>query len=341
MSIKTSQNTPGWLLFLIISIGLHAALAGLSFSPKALRIITPELYKKKAVQRQNPFYIDIITLPPDAIGRKEPPKLIKRFADRSMSVDEERSPLPLYGSGPQVSATPRPITPATAARGAQKTGASGKAAGPVAAEKTIKQSRGSKDVSKESGSPRKKAEKDRDVIIVDYKSAVETNAGEGVNKKTTIAGDAAGNNGRTGSVAPASLFPSKETIAKVVRKGSGARHTGVYSNRPSKKLQINTTELKDARYLLDLKRKLDLYWQYPVAAARRGEQGKLRAVFEIKRDGTIHNIKLVKSSGYPTLDDAVVTALRLCSPLNPLPETFKKDALDVKASFEYILTQLQ
>ncbi len=107
----------------------------------------------------------------------------------------------------------------------------------------------------------------------------------------------------------------------------------------SKQLQINATELKDARYLLDLKRKLDLYWEYPASAARRGEQGTLRAEFKVKRDGTIYEIKLVKSSGYPTLDDAVINALRLCSPLNPLPDSFEKDALNVKARFKYILTQ--
>jgi protein TonB len=127
----------------------------------------------------------------------------------------------------------------------------------------------------------------------------------------------------------------------VVRKNNaGGGRRGIYTRERSKKLHINATELKDARYLLDLKRKLDLYWNYPISAARRGEQGKLRATFKVKRDGTIYEIKLVKSSGYPTLDDAVITALRLCSPLNPLPETFEKEELDVRANFEYVLTRM-
>ncbi|VAV83660.1 hypothetical protein MNBD_DELTA01-939 [hydrothermal vent metagenome] len=375
MSIKTYQIGSNWIIFLAISIAMHLTLLVFSFSPEALKLITPDLHKKIAVQRQNPFYVEVITLPPGAAGMKITPKQLTRFANESRSVDVEGSPVPIVGQGrpgtqrpqqaqrlnlfpprpsptSQGSGSSRGLRGAGAKAGSNKTKHSktGKNTGKNKGNQSKAEKGTGKGTKKSSLSSSKAVVKDGAIIIEELPAAASSgNKGNGLGNKGGSSGSAAagsrtGNGNGAGEVGPPSLFPSNESIARVIRKnrGTGSRSQGgIYLRRLSKQLQINATELKDARYLLDLKRKLDLYWDYPASAARRGEQGTLRAVFKVKRDGTIYEIKLVKSSGYPTLDDAVINALRLCSPLNPLPDSFEKDELNVKARFKYILTQVQ
>ncbi len=389
MSIKTSHIGNNWIIFLAISIAMHLALLALSFSPEALKLITPEPRQIATPESKRPFYVDVITLPPDAAGKKITPKLLTRFANESRSVEIEGSPRPALGLGSgksrrDVRAKPQSAKAATkpdlypdsarpkataSSKGSKKT--QGQNAGKATDTKTNKNtgSSASGKFNKTQSKAAKKTDKTRsgkavikdNVIIIEQQPAAavwkehndqDSKTGSSVNngtKNKTGLGKA-GNLGNTGSlsktggrgeVGPPSLFPSNESIARVVRKtrrSGGDALGGIYMRNRTKQLQLNATELKDARYLLDLKRKLALYWNYPPAAARRGEQGTVRALFKVKRDGTIYDIKLDKSSGYPTLDDAVINALRLCSPLNPLPDDFKKEELKVRARFKYILT---
>jgi len=374
MSIKTSQIGSNWITFLVISITIHITLIILSFSPETFDLVTPGLHKTRAAQGQKPFYVEVITLPPGVTGKKITPKQLTRFANESRSVEVEGAPAPVSGKGRPSAQTPPPakkpdLSPPGQAAASQRTGSSrglssGKAVSgntgtPATGGKTGKKTgknkrnrdkaanraeKGKKKSTRKSSGPSGKVMKKDDVIIDLPEAAGSRGRGNGSGNQGVSDGGKTGANKKGGEVGPPSLFPSERSIARVIRKnrrrGSQSRG-GIYMRNNTKQLQINATELKDARYLLDLKRKLDLYWQYPMSAARRGEQGTLRARFKVKRDGTIFDIKLVKSSGYPTLDDAVINALRLCSPLNPLPDDFKKDVLNVKARFKYILTQVQ
>ena len=55
------------------------------------------------------------------------------------------------------------------------------------------------------------------------------------------------------------------------------------------------------------------------------------------KDGAIKDIKLIKSSNYPALDDAAITALRLASPFQTFPKNFDLNKIDINANFEYNL----
>ena len=89
------------------------------------------------------------------------------------------------------------------------------------------------------------------------------------------------------------------------------------------------------KYLVNMKNKIQLYWEYPQLAARNGWEGRLQINFTIRKDGSIGDILLVKSSNYPALDDAAVTALKLASPFPPFPETFGIEQINIKGQFEY------
>jgi protein TonB len=78
-------------------------------------------------------------------------------------------------------------------------------------------------------------------------------------------------------------------------------------------------------------------WQYPPEAAARGESGIVRVKFSIMPDGTITNINLVNSSGYPALDREVMRTLRGMNTV-PLPPSYGLKVLHVNGHFIYSLT---
>jgi protein TonB len=132
---------------------------------------------------------------------------------------------------------------------------------------------------------------------------------------------------------PARLFPSEERLRELAK---------IYEKDPprgehGKVLSLNTAELKYARYILDMKRKIELYWDYPFSSARRGEEGALKVDFTVTKQGAVKGIKLVRSSNYPSLDDAAITAIRLANPFGAFPSNFEIEDFTVHASFEYRL----
>ncbi|MFQ5466069.1 MAG: energy transducer TonB, partial [Thermodesulfobacteriota bacterium] len=101
--------------------------------------------------------------------------------------------------------------------------------------------------------------------------------------------------------------------------------------------RLNTSELKYQSYILNMKRKIELRWRYPEMAVANGWQGILSIDFSINRDGSLGDVVVKKSSGYPVLDDAAVTALRLAGPYPPFPEDFFVERINIKAQFEYLI----
>lgn len=133
-----------------------------------------------------------------------------------------------------------------------------------------------------------------------------------------------------------SLFPTDERIAELSKRYEAEAPKG----EVGKTLSLNTSELRYQRYLIDMKRKIELHWDYPALASRNGWQGSLKINFRINRDGSVSDISLERSSGYPMLDDAAITALRLASPFAPFPANFTIEDLSIKGQFIYHLMVL-
>lgn len=102
-----------------------------------------------------------------------------------------------------------------------------------------------------------------------------------------------------------------------------------------KTLQLNTSELKYQRYLVNLKNRIELFWEYPAPAIKNGWQGILQIDFTVKKDGTLEAVRFIKSSNYPALDDAAQTALKLAEPFPPFPENFGVENINIRGQFEY------
>ncbi len=132
------------------------------------------------------------------------------------------------------------------------------------------------------------------------------------------------------------LLPSRESLEKF----QSTRREGTTAKvMREETISLNTQEFKYYSYFVKLKRRIEEVWEYPMEARMQGQQGQLFMEFSIRRDGTLEEIRLLRSSFYPILDEEALRAVRtaLKSPL-PLPEVWGLDRIKVKASFTYELT---
>jgi TonB family protein len=75
-------------------------------------------------------------------------------------------------------------------------------------------------------------------------------------------------------------------------------------------------------------------------AARLGEKGRVAIVFEIRKDGSVPELRLVGSSGIEPLDRAALAGIRASIPFPPLPEGFTGEHLVLQFNFLYNLGYL-
>lgn len=110
-------------------------------------------------------------------------------------------------------------------------------------------------------------------------------------------------------------------------------------DEPQEKSSItfDAKEFRYQNYMQRLKEKIEGIWKYPPDAAMRGIYGDLYIVFTIKKDGSLGSVDIKRTSGYKSLDDAAIKALRDAAPYWPLPEDWKQDSLTITGHFVYLL----
>jgi TonB family protein len=72
-------------------------------------------------------------------------------------------------------------------------------------------------------------------------------------------------------------------------------------------------------------------------SARLGEKGRVSLIFEILKDGSVPQLRLVASSGSDPLDRAALAGIRASIPFPPLPEEFTGNHLVLQFIFLYNL----
>ncbi len=70
-------------------------------------------------------------------------------------------------------------------------------------------------------------------------------------------------------------------------------------------------------------------------AARLGEKGRVALVFEIVRDGSVNQLRLIGSSGAPALDLAALASIKASNPFPPLPGDFSGKHLVLEFIYFY------
>lgn len=127
------------------------------------------------------------------------------------------------------------------------------------------------------------------------------------------------------------LFDRK-IIGDAADKGPG----GV-KGKKDEAITFDTKEYRYAGYMRKLKEKIESIWEYPADARRRGLYGDLRVRFTIKKDGRLASIELERTSGYKSLDDAAIKALKDGEPYWPLPDEWEMDTYTINGHFVYTL----
>ena len=84
-------------------------------------------------------------------------------------------------------------------------------------------------------------------------------------------------------------------------------------------------------YMRNLQRQLRKNWHPPEIEAST----KVTVYFEVKRDGNIKSMMILKSSGFKRLDEAALNAVRYAVPYPPFPSGYTKDTLNIQFDFVY------
>ena len=100
-------------------------------------------------------------------------------------------------------------------------------------------------------------------------------------------------------------------------------------------ISLDTKETRYASYFARIKRQIELVWDYPNEAERRGIVGHLTLRFQISRDGNLMNVRLINGSGYNILDEAALQAVKSAAPYYPFPVTIDRENLLILANFIY------
>ena len=100
-------------------------------------------------------------------------------------------------------------------------------------------------------------------------------------------------------------------------------------------ISLNTKETRYASYFARIKRQIELAWDYPYEAQRKGITGQLTLRFQISRDGNLMNVKLINGSGHNVLDEAALQAVKSAAPYYPFPVTIDRETLPILANFIY------
>lgn len=136
-----------------------------------------------------------------------------------------------------------------------------------------------------------------------------------------------------------SLFPTDKQFFNL--KTKNVKSAGI--RNPSRGIKsatvdLNTTTIKYASYLLHVKNKIENVWEYPYRARREGISGTLVIKFSINKNGSIYNISILRSSGKKMLDEAAVRAIYNAARYNPFPRYWKINRLNIIGTFIYELS---
>ncbi|MGB3624102.1 energy transducer TonB [Ketobacter sp. MCCC 1A13808] len=102
-----------------------------------------------------------------------------------------------------------------------------------------------------------------------------------------------------------------------------------YAKRPKKRVltSASAVEARDAAYLDAWRLKIERIgnMNYPSEARKRKLYGQLRLLVSINSDGSLREMKILKSSGHRMLDQAAMQIVKLASPFSAFPPEIKQD----------------
>jgi len=135
------------------------------------------------------------------------------------------------------------------------------------------------------------------------------------------------------------LSSTRQEIARLTAELD--RNSGYASQRPRHKaINASTKEYRYAAYLEAWRKKVERVGNlnYPDEAKRKKLYGDLLLHVSLRADGSVQQIRVVRSSGHKILDDAAVRIVRLAAPFAPFPAEIRKevDILDITRTWQFL-----
>jgi protein TonB len=102
------------------------------------------------------------------------------------------------------------------------------------------------------------------------------------------------------------------------------------------RIDMDTSEYRYIGYFTSFRKAFQLAWSYPREAIRRRLKGLVTVEFIINKNGSLRTARVVETSGFNILDEAVLEALEKAAPYNPVPDDMaKNNRLVVTGRFKY------
>ena len=135
------------------------------------------------------------------------------------------------------------------------------------------------------------------------------------------------------------ILSVKDKFSKALDSSNKTQAT---SSVKSSKAVVSNIEAKNVETLGDFKdympkmqNKIKSNWNPP----KSEKPSKVILNYEIKKDGTLGEIKVSTSSGDNKVDEMAIEALKKSAPFEPLPKGFAGDKVDVQFTFDYNVYQ--
>jgi protein TonB len=114
-----------------------------------------------------------------------------------------------------------------------------------------------------------------------------------------------------------------------------------YAKRPRRYTisSASTKEAHDALYLDNWRKRIEAIGNlnYPRQASEQGVYGTLRVMVALNPDGSVSDIRILRSSGERVLDEAAVNIVRLAAPFDAFPPELraKVDVLEIIRTWQF------
>ena len=136
------------------------------------------------------------------------------------------------------------------------------------------------------------------------------------------------------------ISASKSKMQKVVQKPSAYNNQHVATIKPEVAKEKKPREISTETFELlraSLGKKLSEYFRYPWLARKKGWQGQVKLRLRIEDSGHLSNIRLYKSSGYSSLDNAALNSLQEIAYLPDAKDWLQGMHYDIVVPVEYHL----
>lgn len=135
------------------------------------------------------------------------------------------------------------------------------------------------------------------------------------------------------------LFASRSAEIAALTARINARDASQAGRARRKAVSTNTREYRYAAYMEAWRRKVEAIGNlnYPREAKEHGIFGSLILHVAINADGSLEQVRVVRSSGHAVLDQAAINIVRLAAPYAPFPKDIKAetDVLDITRVWQF------